>query len=181
MNLSNYNPDFLNSTGYRNVVRMKGGYLNAVKMQGGFLNAVKMQGGRMLNAVAEDAPSSGEDLTGTAEYKKNIDQYGNAGDQANYYTSPAYKNYLLQVQRMTLAAAEAEAERMRQQVETAMQNAQDSEEKLREEMERARKEAEARLDAAKNFTILGVKVPKIAVYVVGAGALFLIARKFLKK
>jgi len=174
--LSNIRPDFLNAGGYRNVVRMKGGYLNAVKMPGGFLNSVPQ----------EDAPGTGTDNTATEQYKQDIDQYGNAGDQAAYYQSAAYLAYLQETQRLSASAAAAEAARVRNAIQAGLANAAAAAANAataaeKEAIEKAAIE-KARLEAeAKNFTIMGVKVPKVAVYVLGAGAAFLLIRKFFFK
>jgi hypothetical protein len=146
------------------------------------------QYGKFHNAApAEDVPTWDE-TTDPEEYKKQIDEYGNGYTQADYYTSPAYLAYLKQVQKLSAAKAAEEAARMAYMVNKAMADASaaaaaaseaERQRLIDEAIAKAIKEAE---DAAKNYMIMGVKVPKVAVWLIGGGAaLFLIWKFVIKK
>jgi len=158
-------------------------YLNVNGVNGGM---AMIHGFRYRNALAQDTilnpgdnAGAGEDLTGTQQYKNDVDQYGNATDQYNYYTSDLYRQYLIQTQKMDATQAAIQAAETANNVRLAdLQNQLDI-------ALRAAREKDVpnpnfpNLINGDYFIIMGIKVPKLAVYIIGAGAAFLLVKRFL--
>jgi len=151
----------------------------------GFALPQFQQYGKFHNAAVPGVSTPTEDLSiSDEEYKKQIDEYGNGYTQADYYTSPAYLAYLRNVQKLSAEKAAKEAARMKYMVEKALADAQAAADAAADEAERERIEKEAIekaiKEAQRNFSIMGISVPKVAVYLIAAGAAFLIIRKVFK-